>query len=392
MTEPPAVASGTTVAADRSLRPATAATPTGRLASLDAFRGLTIAAMILVNNPGSWSYVYAPLAHAEWHGWTPTDLIFPYFLFILGVAIPFSFRRRSAEGASRAALLGHVARRALVLVGLGLAMRAVPDFDVETMRWPGVLQRIGLVYLATASAFVLASRRVRRVVAATLLLGYWAAMSLVPVPGYGAGDLSPEGNLAAWVDRLLMEGHLYQGTWDPEGLLSTLPAIATALLGVFAGEWLQSGRERATLARGLLIAGAALVPAGLAWGAVFPINKNLWTSSYVLFTAGTALLLFGLMYRLIDVDGRRGPWERWMEIYGMNAIAVFVASGMVTKALTRIQVGGAEGTSLYARVYETVFRSWAGPYQASLGFALGYVLVWLGVAWAMHHRRIYIKI
>ena len=252
-------------------------TDSGRLVSLDAFRGLTIAGMILVNNPGSWSYVYGPLGHAPWHGWTPTDLIFPYFLFIVGVAIPFSFARRLGEGADRRALLRHVARRSVVIVGIGLAMRAVPDFDFGSMRLYGVLQRIGLVYFFAAGAYVMLERRARWATAVVLLFGYWALMTWVPVPGYGAGDLSPEGNLAAWIDRLAMEGRLYQGTWDPEGLLSTLPAIATSLLGIFTGEWLRSDREGKETVKGLLLAGAALVPLGLVWGVVFPINKNLWT-------------------------------------------------------------------------------------------------------------------
>lgn len=364
----------------------------GRLESLDAFRGLTIAGMILVNNPGSWAYVYPPLAHAAWHGWTPTDLVFPYFLFILGVAIPFSFARRLREGAARADLLRHVLRRSLILIALGLAMRAVPDFDFAEMRLAGVLQRIGLVYFAAAGSYIFLTRRGRHLLAPALLLAYWGVLVLVPVPGYGAGDLSPEGNLAAYVDRMLMDGRLWQGTWDPEGLLSTVPAVATALLGIFTGEWLRSGRERAGLARGMLVAGVALVPVGLAWGLVFPINKNLWTSSYVVFTAGTALLLFGTMYWLIDGKGLRGAWERWMVVYGMNAIAVFVASGMMTKAMGRIRVGGDGGTSLYAWLYETAFRSWAGDFNGSLAFALAYVLFWLGVVWALHRRRIYIKI
>ena len=360
-----------------------------RLVSLDAFRGLTIAGMILVNNPGSWSHVYPPLAHAAWHGWTPTDLIFPYFLFILGVAIPFSFARRLSEGVGRADLLRHVARRSLVLIALGLAMRAIPDFDFAEMRLAGVLQRIGLVYLVAAGSYVLLTTRARHLLAPALLLGYWAVMTLVPVPGYGAGDLSPDGNLASYVDRALMGGRLWRETWDPEGLLSTIPAVVTSLLGIFTGEWLRSDRDRSALTRGMLLAGVALVPAGLAWGLLFPINKNLWTSSYVVFTAGTALLLFGTLYWLIDVKGLRGRWEEWMVVYGMNAIAVFVASGMVTKAMTRIRVGDA---SLYAWLYETLFRSWAGDYNGSLAFAVAYVGLWLGLMWVLHRRRIYIRI
>ncbi|MDH3271127.1 MAG: DUF5009 domain-containing protein [Gemmatimonadota bacterium] len=361
-----------------------------RLDSLDAFRGLTIAAMILVNNPGSWSYVYAPLGHAAWHGWTPTDLIFPYFLFIVGVAIPFSFRRRLAEGANRRSLLGHVARRSAILVALGLAMRAVPDFDVTTMRYYGVLQRIGLVYFVAASLYLFFGRRGRAVATVSLLLGYWALMMLVPVPGFGAGDLSPEGNLAAWIDRALLYGHLWQGDWDPEGLLSTLPAIATSLLGIMTGEWLRTERTPADKVRVLLITGVVFTAVGWAWGLVFPINKNLWTSSYVVFTAGTALLLLGALYWAIDVRRLRGWWEEWMVVYGRNAIVVFVASGMVAKAMGRIRLG--ERTSLYGWIYETLFRSWGGDYPGSLAFALAYVASWLGVMWLFHARRIYIKI
>ena len=355
----------------------------GRVVSLDAFRGLTIAAMILVNNPGSWSYIYAPLAHAEWHGWTPTDLIFPYFLFIVGVAIPFSFSRRLAEGAGRGRLFRHVVRRSLILIGLGLAMRAIPDFDLFDMRLYGVLQRIGLVYCAAAALYLWGSARARWIAVGILLFGYWALV---------AGDLTPDGNLGARIDRFLMGDRLWQGTWDPEGLLSTLPAIGTCLLGIFCGEWLRSDRSGSEISRGMWVVGAWLVVLGFLWDVVFPINKNLWSSSYVLFTAGTALLLFGAMYWLVDVKRLRGAWVTPFVIYGMNSIAVFVASGMFAKTLVRIRVGGDGGVPLSAWLYENAFRSWAGDYGGSLGMALAQVLFWLGVMWLLHRRRIYIKI
>ena len=368
------------------------APPSPRLLSLDAFRGLTIAGMVLVNNPGSWAYVYAPLAHAEWHGWTPTDLIFPYFLFIVGVAMPFSFRRRLAGGTRRRQLFAHVVRRSLILIAIGLAMRAIPDFDFGEMRLYGVLQRIGLVYLAAAGLYLWTSARGRVIATVALLLGYWAVMMLVPAPGSGAGDLSPDGNLAAYVDRLLMDGRLWAGSWDPEGLLSTFPAIGTCLLGIFCGEWLQSGRPGRDLARGMWSAGAAMVLLGLAWATVFPINKNLWTSSYVVFTAGTALGVLGAMYWALELRRWRGPWSAPLVACGMNSIAIFVASGMVAKTMGRIPAGGPESSSLYDWIFRSGFQSWAGDYYGSLALALTQVTFWLAVAWLLHKRRVYIKI
>ena len=383
-----------TATLDASPTPAASVPPSSsaRLVSLDAFRGLTIAGMILVNNPGSWAFVYAPLAHAEWHGWTPTDLIFPYFLFIMGVAIPLSFRRRLSEGVPRTALFGHVVRRSLLLIAIGLLMRAVPSFDFAQMRWAGVLQRIGLVYVAAGGLYLWLKPSGRWSAAGGLLLLYWGLMVLVPVPGYGAGNLSVEGNLAAYLDRMLMGGHLWQETWDPEGLLSTMPAVVTSLLGIFTGEWLQRDHEGSAKTRGMLLAGVGLVAVGLVWNVAFPINKNLWTSSYVLFTAGTALLLFGIMYWTIDVRRWRGPWLVPLVVYGMNSIAVYVASGMVTKTMVRVRVRGDGGTSLYGWIYENVFRSWAGDYNGSLSFAVSYVILWLALMWILHRRRIYIKI
>ncbi len=226
-----------------------------------------------MNNPGSWSHIYAPLRHAEWHGWTPTDLIFPFFLFIVGVAIPFSFGKRLARGDSRQGLLRHVLRRSLILFVLGLFMAAYPRFDLGNLRIMGVLQRIGLVYLLAASVFLFVGRRGRVWIAAGLLFGYWALLTLVPVPGFGPGDLSPDGNLGAYLDRLILGDRLWRGTWDPEGLLSTLPAVATTLLGIFTGEWLRSERTPEAKVGGLLAGGVAGIGLGLFWGLSFPINK-----------------------------------------------------------------------------------------------------------------------
>jgi len=364
--------------------------PTHRLESLDAFRGLTIAAMILVNNPGSWAHVYPPLLHAEWHGWTPTDLIFPFFLFIVGVSVPFSFARRLARGDSRKRLLGHILRRSLILFGLGIFMAAFPRFDIMNVRIMGVLQRIGVVYLFAAPAYLYLNRKGRGVALAALLLGYWALLTLVPVPGFGPGDLSPEGNLGAYLDRLILGDHLWREMWDPEGILSTLPAIGTTLLGIYAGEWIRGGSSPSRIALGLVAVGVVGLAVGTVWGFVFPINKGIWTSSYVVFTAGAASVLLGAMFWMLEVRGWKG-WARPFVVYGMNAIAVFVASGLLARILGIWKVGP-EGLSMKEWLYESLFASWAGPLNASLAFALSYVLFWLILMWLLFRRGVFIKI
>ncbi len=364
--------------------------PTVRLVSLDAFRGLTIAGMILVNNPGSWEHVYPPLSHAEWHGWTPTDLIFPFFLFIMGVAMAFSFARR-LEAGDRRRLSRKVLRRTLIIFALGLFLSAFPSFDLSRLRVAGVLTRIAVVYFFASWIVLYFSRRAQAWATAAILLGYWALLALVPAPGSGAGDLTPDGNLAAWVDRVLLPGRLYRGTWDPEGLLSTLPAVATALLGTFAGRWVRCGRERMEIAAGMFAAGWLAILAGLVWDLAFPINKNLWTSSYVLFTAGAALEILALCYWLIDVRGHR-RWAQPAVVYGLNSIAVFVLSGLVTKLLYKIEVGGAETTSLMSWIYQHGFLSWAAPLDASFAFAVAYVVFWWAMMGLLYRRGIFIKV
>ncbi len=362
----------------------------GRLESLDAFRGLTIAGMILVNNPGSWSHVYPPLLHAEWHGWTPTDLIFPFFLFIVGVSIPFSFGKRLGRGDSRRELLKHIGRRSVILFGLGLFMAAFPRFDILNLRIMGVLQRIGVVYLLAAPTYLFLHRKARGALLISLLLGYWALLTLVPVPGFGPGDLSPEGNLGAYLDRLLLGDHLWREMWDPEGLLSTLPAMGTTLLGIFAGEWIRGGESRTRVTVGLLGVGLAAVALGSAWGLVFPINKGIWTSSYVVFTAGAASVLLATMFWLMEVRGWKG-WAKPFVVYGMNAIAVFVASGLLAKLMGMWRIGEG-GESVKAWLYQNLLASWAGPVNGSLAFALGYVLFWLGLMWVLFRRGVFFKV
>jgi predicted acyltransferase len=365
----------------------------GRVRALDAFRGLTVAAMILVNNPGSWSHIYPPLAHAEWHGWTPTDLIFPFFLFIVGVSIIVSFARRERDGATGRQLLRKALLRGVIIIALGLLLSGFPHYDFATIRIPGVLQRIGAVYLITAWIYIGFGPSARRVLAGLLLVGYWALLELVSVPGFGPGVLTPEGNLAAYLDRLLLSGHLWQGTWDPEGLLSTIPAVGTCLLGTIAGERLVEDRPMTERSARLFLLGAVLIVLGLIWNAWFPINKNLWTGSYVLFTAGIASQALAACYWMIDIRGR----ERWLGpfyVFGTNALLAFVLSGLLTRMLSLWQVTGPDGAAIPAKqwLYDTWFVPFAGPLNGSLLFALANVGAVLAVVWVFYRKGWILKV
>lgn len=363
-----------------------------RLVSLDAFRGITIAGMILVNNPGSWSHVYPPLLHAEWHGWTPTDLIFPFFLFIVGVAITFSFEKQLASHDQKYVYL-KIFRRTLIILALGWFLSLFPFFNFAKLRIPGVLPRIAVVYCITSIITLNTSIKAQAWITASLLLLYWGLMKLVPVPGYGAGDLSVEGNLAAYIDNMLLHGHMWKKTWDPEGLLSTIPAIATALTGVLTGHLLKSGKTKEEITGWMFVIGWIAIVVGLFWHIVFPINKSLWTSSYVIFTSGAALQFLGFCYFLIDVRGVK-KWAKPAIIYGMNAITVFVLSGLVAKTMIYTKLTQADGSeiSVWTWVYENLFASWASPINASLAFAVTNILFWLGMMTILYRKRIFIKI
>lgn len=357
-----------------------------RLLSLDAFRGITVAAMVLVNNPGTWRAVYPPLRHAEWHGWTPTDLVFPFFLFIVGVAIPLALGRRLAAGQSRSAVAVKILRRSAIIFALGLLLHAVPDFDLANIRIPGVLQRIAVCYLVAALLFLWTGWRTQAGLVIALLLGYWAALALVPVPGFGPGNLSPEGSLAAYLDRSLLGPHIWRAArvYDPEGVLSTVPAIATTLIGVLAGHWLTAGRTPGTTVAGLLTAGVAGFGLGELWGLWFPINKPLWTSSYAVMSAGLALLVLGVCYWVVDVRGWRA-WTRPFVALGVNALALFFLSSLVARLLLIVKVDRAP---LHAWLFDRFFAPWAAPINASLAFASAYLLLWLFVMWMLDRSRI----
>jgi predicted acyltransferase len=363
----------------------------GRLLSLDAFRGATIAAMILVNNPGDWGHVYWPLLHVPWHGWTPTDLIFPFFLFMVGMSLTFSRRLEL-----RPALL-----RALKLIGLGLLLNLYPYFPVAELRWPGVLQRIGICYLAAWAVRRWLRPRGQAVLSAALLVGYWVLMTKVTGPEGHAPNLEMSTNLSAQVDRILLVPHVWgvTKTWDPEGVLSTLPAIATTLLGLLFGEWVRAGRPPFVTSLGLLLGGLALTALGVLWGEaapgwlLLPINKSIWTPSFVLLTGGLAAALLGLTHFVVDVAG----WRRWAApfvTYGKNAIAVYVGSGFLADTLLAIKWTGAEGVraSLWQRLYQALYASWLPAHEASLVWALSMVLLFYLVALWMDHRGLYLKV
>jgi predicted acyltransferase len=367
-----------------------------RLLSLDAFRGLTVAGMILVNNPGTWGAIYSPLQHAAWHGWTPTDLVFPFFLFIVGVSVTLALSRRAEAGGPKRDLYVKILRRSLIIFGLGLFLAGFPYFDLSTIRIPGVLQRIAVCYLLAALIFLHTDWRRQAYVAAALLLAYWALLTLVPVPGYGPGDLaSKEWNIAAYVDRVVFGPHVWRQAkvYDPEGILSTLGALATTLAGVLAGHLLRSRRGDFEKVAAMFVAGAAGIVVGWAWGFWLPVNKALWTSSYVLLTAGMALQLLAVCYWLIDMKGYR-RWAFPFVVFGTNALAAFFLTGLCAKLLGLFKLAGADGKpiALQPYIYKNLFASWLAPLNASLAFALCFVLVWFGLMWLLYRRGIFVKV
>lgn len=307
-----------------------------RLVCLDVFRGLAVAGMILVDNPGSDTGAYAPIIHAEWNGWTPADFIFPSFLFLVGVSLVFSFSSRRARGESRNSILAHVLKRCLMLIAIGLFVNGMPfiGIDVHAYRFYGVTQRIALCYLVASVLELWSGHRGQVIALLACLVGYWALLHFVPVPGFGVPGgnipfLDPDRNLVAWLDRRLLLGHLYNSTRDPEGLLSTIPAIGTTLMGVLTGHWLRSSAN-AMRKMGIMFAVGGLgLAAALLWNRWFPINKNLWTSSFVLFTGGFALVMLAILFWVLEVRQWRGRWTTPILVFGMNAIAGFVADSLV---------------------------------------------------------------
>ena len=372
----------------------------GRLLSLDVFRGITISGMILVNNPGSWDTIYPPLRHAEWNGCTPTDLIYPFFIFIVGVAIPFAIGKRIEQGDDDKKIILQISRRSSILFFLGMLLHSLPfglignNFNVNTVRIPGVLQRIAIVYFVTGILFLKTNYKTLIRVGVILLILYWLAMTLIPVPEIGSANLDPITNLAAWLDRSLIGGHLWQETkfWDPEGILSTIPAIGTSLTGILTGVWLKSDRDKIIKTVWLFVFGCLCTTAGYIWSGWFPINKNLWTSSYVLYTAGIAILFLGVCYWFIDVRNSKW-WIKPFQVFGLNAITVYFLSELSWKVMYLIKVkSGSENVSLNSFLFNNLFLKVLDPINASLLWAIIYVFIWLGLMWILYKKQIFIKI
>jgi predicted acyltransferase len=364
----------------------------GRLVSLDVFRGIAIAFMILLNNLGG-DKNYPILQHADWNGLTLADIFFPFFLFILGAAIPYSLGRKLEQNESKKRLLLRIVRRTVILFALGVFINGFPYFDLSTLRVMGVLQRIALCYLAASAIYLTLNRRKRIVITILLIVLYWILMTVVPVPGYGLGVLDKNGSLAAYIDRLLLHGHLYAGTWDPEGFLSTIPALATTMLGLLTAEHLRSNRTPKEESAALFLFGVLLMAIGALWNLSFPINKNLWTSSFVVFTGGMAIIIFCLCHYIIDFK-KQVWWAKPFIIFGLNSITAYVLTEIMNLTLIYANVTLSDGRSLSLKglIYESSFASWAGPFNGSLFYGLTFLLFWLGIMAIFYKRRIFIKV
>jgi predicted acyltransferase len=391
-----------------------------RLLSLDVFRGITIAGMLLVNNPGTWSAIFPPLEHAEWNGWTPTDLIFPFFLFIVGITTHLSLSARRARGDDDSAVVKQILRRGIIIYLLGFAMAMFPFYQwgaiasipnatpwdrilyrIEHVRILGVLPRIAIVYICAGLLTLKTTLKQQIMIIAALLFGYWFAMTLIPVPGeheIGAVLLNThDRNLAAWLDRAILgTNHTWSGsvTFDPEGPMSTIPAIATAMLGVIAGRWIVQ-KEKPLLERisGMFAVGAIGMMVGLMWNWAFPINKNLWTSSYVIFTASMACVAIATIMWIVDYCNVKW-WTKPFVIYGVNPIVAFVGSGVLARLIYTLWHVSYQGHSVAIQdaIYQIVFLPWLPPRVASLAFAVSFVLVWYGILTVLYKRNIILKV
>ena len=359
-----------------------------RLISLDAFRGLTIIAMIVVNTPGSWSYVYPPLRHAEWNGLTPTDLVFPFFLFIVGVSIVLALNKSKRNNQNTyKPLIKKIVKRSLLLFAIGIILNLMGS-NFEYLRLPGVLQRIALVYFPCAIIFLYTSVRQQLFIAVFILIGYNLAMTLIHIPGSDTTELLPVVNIATWIDGQIIPFHLYQKTWDPEGILSTLPAIVTGMLGVITGHQIISSYSTKIKIRNILIAGIILLIIGEIWSWFFPVNKNMWTSSYVLYTGGLASITLSLLMWLIDEKGIK-RWAVPSIEFGSNAITAYILSNIVTIPFS---ISLINSKSIQVMFMSLLINSGISPEFSSLLWALLIVIICYLPVMFMYRKRIFLKI
>jgi predicted acyltransferase len=374
--------------------------PAERLMCLDIFRGLMVAGMILVDNPGSDEKAYWAIKHAEWNGWTTADFIFPAFLFLVGVSIVFAFAARLRRGESRGQILLHAFKRSLILIAVGLFVNASPIIGVDLHAWrlEGVTQRIAVCYFVAAILVLWSDFRGQLIAIVVCLVGYWALLRFAPVPGLGVPGrdipfMDPDKNIAAWFDRKLFMGHLFDGTRDPEGIISTIPAIATTLIGVLTGYWLRSNRTRGTIAMRMVLFGILGLVAGEVWNVWFPINKNLWTSSFVLFTGGFSLVFLAFLYWILEIKRWRRAWTMPILVFGMNAIAGFVADSLVYGPGYSFTVKVADGTAVawHDAAQARLMSFGANAANASLLYSLAALLFCWILLWLLWRKKIFLE-
>ena len=386
-------------------QPSVESTRPSRLLSLDVLRGLTIGFMILVNDNGDGNRAYWALKHADWNGFTPTDLVFPTFLFLVGISTVLSLSSRVAQGIAKTKLYAHVLRRTVILFLFGLVVNSFPFFHLHTMRFYGVLPRIAICYLVVATLYLLSPGwRSKAALVVAALAGYWLLMRFVPVPGYGVPThdvplLDRDGNLAAWLDRQVFSpSHLYERTRDPEGLLSTLPALATALMGMLTGLWLRSFHTLLQKTRGIAVAGLSALLLGGLWNFTFPINKKLWTSSYVMLAGGIALFALGLAYWMLDVERlqerskvvRGALWP--LLVFGANAITAYAMSDIIVDTLDWWRFAPGRGGKPLGWLYWHGFAFHGSTENTSLAFAIVYVMVCWLPNWVLWRRKIFLRV
>ena len=357
-----------------------------RLISLDFFRGITIAGMIIVNDPGSWSHVYAPLLHAEWHGATPTDLVFPFFLFIVGVSITLSLSKLKSNPTS--SIYIKILRRTLIIFGLGIFLSLFPNFDFENLRVAGVLQRIALVYLACSLLFLRSNFKSQLYIGIGLLILYWVFMMFIPFNGNPAGTLEPGENFAAWIDSFIVPGRMYQETWDPEGLFSTIPAIATGISGMLCGKLITELSKTSEKIIKLFFWGTIILIVSHFWDYTFPINKHIWTSSYVLYSSGLAMIILAASMWIIDEKNYTSNIKFGL-VFGSNAIVAYVLHGIVWRLFQFPIIGGVGFQKFWM---DTGIGLGLSPKFVSLDWAIFYTLIIYMIVYQLYKRKIFIKI